>query len=188
MEKFSVGPFLSSSCIAALVQLQVPLVGVPLATPVTDELLATGVNVPLMGPQVASLAEGFAADVADIWFLSRVNAQVKLKAVGIVECFVTGFALERPVHGVRATVGDQAALLAERLAALLAAERPLACVDAEMDLQVHRLSERLPTEVTTIGPQVTVDPLVVLQVNRMAESFGALLALKWLLASVDKLV
>lgn len=66
----------SRSRVAALVQLQVALVRISLPTLVTDVLLAAGVDVPLVRPQVAALAEGLAADVAGVRLLSGVDAQV----------------------------------------------------------------------------------------------------------------
>lgn len=92
------------SCVAALVQLQVPLVRVSLPTLVTDELLATCMHVSLVCPQVAALAKGLAADVAAIRFLSGVDAHVQLQAVGIVELLVAGVAVERLLFGVCAAV------------------------------------------------------------------------------------
>lgn len=70
------GPAVSG--VAALVQLQVALVGISLPTPVADELLASGVNMSPVRPQVAALAEGLAADVAGVRFLSGVDAGVQL--------------------------------------------------------------------------------------------------------------
>lgn len=126
-------------------------------------------NVPFVRPQMASLAEGLATYFTGIGLFSSVNTEVKLEAVGVVEFFFTGRALEWLVCGVSAAVGDQAALLAEGFATLLATEGPLAGVDTAMDLKIHSLSKRLPAKVTPIGPQVTMDPLVVFQVNGMPE-------------------
>lgn len=94
----------SHSCVAALVQLEVTLVRVSLPTLVTDELFAAGVDVPLVRPQVASLAEGLAANVAGVRLLTGVNTQVQLQAVGVVELLVAEVAFERPLFGVRAAV------------------------------------------------------------------------------------
>lgn len=85
-------------------QLQVALVRVSLPTLVTDVLLAAGVDMPLVRPQVAALAEGLAADVAGVWLLSGVDTQVQFQAVGIVELLVAGAAGEWPLFRVCATV------------------------------------------------------------------------------------
>lgn len=92
------------SRVAALMQLQVALVRVPLPTLVTDVLLAAGVDVSLVRPQVAALAEGLATDVAGVRLLSGVDTQVQLQAVGVVERLVAGAAGERPLFGVGAAV------------------------------------------------------------------------------------
>lgn len=94
----------SHSRVAALVQLQVALIRVSLPTLVTDVLLAAGVDVPLVRPQVAALAEGLAADVAGVRLLSGVDAQVQLQAVGVVELLVAEAAGERPLFGVCTSV------------------------------------------------------------------------------------
>lgn len=125
-----------ASGVAALVQLEVAPVRVPLPAAVADELLAAGVHVPLVRPEVAALAEGLAADVAAVRLLARVHTHVQLEAVGVVEPLVAGATGVGPLARVRAPVRDQAALLAERLAALGAAEGPLACVGPLVDLQV----------------------------------------------------
>lgn len=83
---------------------QVALVRVSLPTPVTDVLLAAGVHVSLVRPQVAALAEGFAADVAGVRFLSGVDAHVQLQTVGVIELLVARVAVERLLFGVRAAV------------------------------------------------------------------------------------
>ncbi len=78
-------------------QLQVALVRVSLPALVTDVLLATGMDVSLVRPQVAALAERLAAHLAAVRLLSGVNAQVQLQAVGVVELLVAGAAGERPL-------------------------------------------------------------------------------------------
>lgn len=181
-------PDASRSSVRALVQLEVASVRIRLAAAVTDELLAAGVHVPLVRPQVAALAEGLGADVAGVRLLACVDAQVQLEAVGIVEGLVAEGAGERALLGVRALVGHQAALLAEGLPALLAAEGPLARVRPLVNLQVHRLAEALPTEVAAERSQATVDPGVVLQVDGMPERFGTLIAGEGFLARVDQRV
>lgn len=168
--------------------LQVALVRVSLPTLVTDVLLAAGVDVSLVRPQVTALAETLAADVARVWLLSCVDAQVQLQAVGVVESFVTGAAFKRPLVGMHAAVRDQAALLAERLAALLAAVGALAGVDPLVNLQVHRLAEALPAELAAVRPHAAVDPQVGLEIDGVAEGFGAMLTFEGLLSGVDELV
>lgn len=130
----SVPHCISRSRVAALVQLQVALVGISLPTLVTNVLLAAGVDMPLVCPKVAALAEALATDVAGVRFLSSVNTQVQLQTISVVELLVAEAAGEWPLFGVRAPVRDQAALLTERLAALLAAEGTLTCVDPLVDL------------------------------------------------------
>lgn len=66
---------------------------------------------------------------------------------------------------MRAAVRDEAALLAEALAALFARERLLPGVDAFMDLQVHGVAERLSAQVARVRPQIGVYALVVAQVR-----------------------
>lgn len=94
----------SRSRIAALVQLQVALVRISLPTPVTNVLLAASVDVPLVCPQVAALAEALATDVAGVRFLSSVDTQVQLQTISIVELLVAEAAGEWPLFGVRASV------------------------------------------------------------------------------------
>ena len=50
-----------------------------------------------MCPQVASLAEGLPADLAPVRLLPRVDPQVQLQTVGIVELLLAVAAGERPV-------------------------------------------------------------------------------------------
>lgn len=88
----------------------------------------------LVRPQVTSLAEGLPTDLTAVRLLPGVDPQVQLKAVGVVELLLTEAAWERPVLGVGASMRDEAALLAEALAAVLALERPLARVYAPVDL------------------------------------------------------
>lgn len=92
------------SSIAALVKFEVALVRVPLPAAVADVLLAAGVHVPLVRPQVAALAEGLGTDVTGVWLLARVDAQVQLEAVGVVEGLLADGAGEGPLLGVRALV------------------------------------------------------------------------------------
>lgn len=169
-------------------QFEVALVRVPLPAAVADVLLAAGMHVPLVRPQVAALAEGLGADVAGVRLLARVDAQVQLEAVGVVEGLLAEGAGEGALLGVGALVRHQAALLAEGLTALLAAERPLASVGPLMDFQVDGLAEALPAEVAAERSQAAVDPGVVLQVHGMSERFGTLVTLEGLLARVDQLV
>lgn len=93
-----------TSGIAALVQLQVALVRVSLPTAVADELLAAGVDVSLVCPKVAALAECLATDITTVWLLTGVDAQVQLQAVGVVELLVAGAAGKWSLPRVRASM------------------------------------------------------------------------------------
>lgn len=61
-------------------------------------------HVPFVSPQVAALAEGLGADVAGVRLLSRVNAQMQLEAVGVVEGLAAEGAGEGAFLGVGAVV------------------------------------------------------------------------------------
>lgn len=93
---------MASSSVGALVKLEVALVRICLAAAVTDELLATGMHVPLVRPQVAALAEGLGTDVTGVRLLTCVDPQVQLEAIGIVERLVAKGAGKWPFLGVRA--------------------------------------------------------------------------------------
>ena len=61
-------------------------------------------DVSLVRPQMTSLTEGLATDVAGVRFLPRVDALVQLQAVGVVKLLVAGAAGERLLGRVRAAV------------------------------------------------------------------------------------
>lgn len=86
--------------------------------------------------QIAVLGEAFAADVAFIWPLTRVNPHVDLQIVGVRETLAAHFAQERFVASVRVHVQLEGDTLSERLPANLTLERFLSSMGSQMDLQL----------------------------------------------------
>lgn len=105
-----------------------------------------------MRAEVTALTEAFATELAAVWLLARVSALVQLQAVGVVEALVAVATTEGFQVRMRATVRDEAALLAEALATLFARERLFPSVNAFMDLQVHGVAECLPAQVAGVWP------------------------------------
>lgn len=58
----------------------------------------------LVCPKVAALAEHLATDIATVWLLTSVDAQMQLQAVGVVELLVAGAASKWSLPRVRASM------------------------------------------------------------------------------------